>query len=239
MNNGFINPKLSFGERLEYLMKEAGINIAKKGADRELSIRMYNEGVFQYNSEDYDTKNKNIDTARRRIEEHRKVASASEISGRWLKAYCDYFHCSADYLFGYIELSTHEKTNINKATGLSDKPIQVLQEMKESPFGRRLLASLEILVLDVKKYNGDKYYKRFLELFSDFLHFSGDDNKIYSFNKNGEIKEEKPTYDEYGNKKFNKDRVTITSDRLKYMFIMEITDTLEHIKEEYDKNPKF
>lgn len=124
MINGFSSPKLSFGERLEYLMKQDGINIVKKGADRELSKRMYNKGVLHYSGEDYDTKNKNINTARRRIEEHRKVESASNISGYWLKAYCDYFHCSADYLFGYIELPTHEKTNIKNATGLSVKAIE-------------------------------------------------------------------------------------------------------------------
>lgn len=148
-------------------------------------------------------------------------------------------NCSLDYLFGRIECTKHDIQFIHDYTGLSEKAIQILHKMKGSSFGRRLLASLEILILDVEKFSGDKYYKRFLELFSDYLQFSGDDNKRYLFSKDGEIKEEKPTHDEYGNKKFNKDHVTITSDRLKYMFIMEIEDTLKCLKEEYDKNPHF
>ena len=149
------------------------------------------------------------------------------------------YHVSIDYLLCRSNCTSVDNHYISLKTGLSDKAIQVLQKMKNSSFGRRLLASLEILVLDVEKFSGDKYYKRFLELFSDFLLFSGDDNKIYSISKNGEIKEENPHYDKYGNKKFNKDCVTITSDRLKYIYIMEITDTLKCLKEEYDKNPKF
>lgn len=156
-----------------------------------------------------------------------------------LEKLCNFFHCNIDFLLGNIECKTHDMQFIHDNTGLSEKAIQILQKLKCSSFGRRLLASLEILILDIEKFSGDKYYKRFLELFSDYLQFSGDNNKRYSFSKNGEIKEEKPTHDEYGNKKFNKDHVTITSDRLKYMFIMEIEDTLKCLKEGYDKNPHF
>lgn len=156
-----------------------------------------------------------------------------------IKKICIVLKCSSDYLLGLDNCTTKDTQFIHDKTGLSEKAIQTLQKMKRSSFGRRLLASLEILLLDMEKFSGDKYYKRFLELFSDYLQFSGDDNKRYSFSKNGEIKEEKPTHDEYGNKKFNKDHVTITSDRLKYMFIMEIEDTLKCLKEEYDKSPHF
>ena len=152
---------------------------------------------------------------------------------------CTVLNCSSDYLFGLDSCTTKDIQFIHDRTGLSEKVIQILQKLKGSQFGRRLLASLEILVLDIEKFNGDKYYKRFLCLFSDYLQFSGDNNKRYLFSKNGEIEEEKPTYDEYGNKKFDKDRVTITPDRLKYMFIMEMEDTLKYLKEEYDKNPHF
>ncbi len=152
---------------------------------------------------------------------------------------CIVFKCSSDYLLGLDNCTTKDTQFIHDKTGLSEKVIQIIQKMKRSSFGRRLLASLEILVLDIEKFNGDKYYKRFLELFSDYLQFSGDNNKRYSFSKNGEIKEERPTHDEFGNKKFNKDRVYITSDSLKYMFIMEMEDSLKYLKREYDKNPHF
>ena len=154
--------------------------------------------------------------------------------------FCEMFNCDAAYLLcEYDDCKTYDNLYIHNETGLSEKAINVLQKLKKSPFGRRLLASLEILVLDIKKFNGDKYYKRFLWLFSDYLQFSGDTEKRYSFDSNGEIKEEKPTHDEYGNKKYNKDRVLITPDRLESMFIMEITDTLRYFKKNYDKNPYF
>ncbi len=152
---------------------------------------------------------------------------------------CNVLDCSMDYLFDYNECSQHDLQFIYEYTGLSEIAIQVLHKMQGSQFGRRLRAALEILVLDVDKFNGGKYYKRFLELFSDYLQFSGDDSKRYSFSKDGEIKKEKPTHDEFGNEKYNKDHIYITSDSLKYMFIMEMEDSLKYLKKEYDKNHNF
>lgn len=131
MNNGFENPILTFGKRLEYLMINDGINITEKGANIELSKRLYSKEVLHYSSDDYDTQNKNRDSARKRIEEHRKADSASNVSGFWLKVYCDYFHCSADYLFGYIEMPTHAETDIHAKTGLSAEAIERLMEWNE------------------------------------------------------------------------------------------------------------
>lgn len=125
MNNGFLNPDISFGKRLEFLMEEDGI-VIKRGASAELSKRLYKRGILKYNNIDYDAQNKERDNVRNRIDEHRKTDSAENISGHWLKIYCDYFHCSADYLFGYIELPTHEKTNIKNHTGLSKNAIDKL-----------------------------------------------------------------------------------------------------------------
>ncbi len=131
MENGLLNPILTFGKRLENLMKNDGINIMEKGANIELSKRLYEKGALHYSGEDYDTKNKNRDSARKRIEEHRKADSASNVSGYWLKTYCDYFHCSADYLFGYIEMPTHAETDIHAKTGLSSEAIEQLIEWNE------------------------------------------------------------------------------------------------------------
>lgn len=151
----------------------------------------------------------------------------------------DIYHVSIDYLLCHSDCTSVDNHYISLKTGLSEDAIRILQKMRCSPFGRRLIASLEILLLDMEKFSGGKYYKRFLELFSDYLHFSGNTDKRYLFSKEGEIEEEKPTFDEYGNKKYNKDRVTITTDRLEYMFIMEMEDTLKRLKEGYNKNPHF
>lgn len=45
-----------------------------------------------------------------------------------LIACCRFFNCSADYLLGFIDLPTHEKTDFNKLTGLWDNCIDTLAE---------------------------------------------------------------------------------------------------------------
>lgn len=118
----------TFGERLEKLMVEDGIDIAKKkGADTELASRMLARGCLSfYVNEYYQARN----SARTQIGRHRNAISASSLEGKWLKAYCDYFNCSADYLFGYIDLPTHADTDIQKETGLSADSINFLKAHK-------------------------------------------------------------------------------------------------------------
>lgn len=125
MSNGIL---YTFGERLEYLMEISGINISVKGSNIDLARKMMKEGCldFYVNSDSL----KRLDSTRSQIEKHRKVESAADISGKWLKAYCDYFKCSADFLFGYIDLPTHKTTDINKKTGLSKSVIENLEIMK-------------------------------------------------------------------------------------------------------------
>lgn len=119
MNNAH---ECTFGERLEKLMVEDGIDIAKKkGADTELASRMLARGCLSfYVNEYYQARN----SARTQIGRHRNAISASSLEGKWLKAYCDYFNCSADYLFGYISLPTHTNSDIAKQTGLSSDAIK-------------------------------------------------------------------------------------------------------------------
>lgn len=124
MNNVFTKPNHSFGSRLETLMKQDGIDVSKKGANTILARKMIEKGNLSFLVNE-DSK-KRIETARTRIENHRKTESAENTEGKWLKAYCDYFKCSADYLFGYIELPTHEKNNIKNHTGLSENAIDRL-----------------------------------------------------------------------------------------------------------------
>ncbi len=49
----------------------------------------------------------------------------------YLKLYCDFFGCSADYLLGYIPDKTHELTDIAESTGLSEGAIECLKEMND------------------------------------------------------------------------------------------------------------
>ncbi len=125
MKNGFSNLIPTFGQRLENLMRDDGIT-KKQGAATELSERLFEKGILEYNSPDYDNQGKQKSNVAHTIREHLKKESAGNVDGYWLKIYCDYFHCSADYLFGYIELPTHEKNNIKNHTGLSENAIDKL-----------------------------------------------------------------------------------------------------------------
>lgn len=50
------------------------------------------------------------------------------MSQKYIKAYCIIFDCSADYLLGFIDLPTKEKTDFNKLTGLWDNCMDTLAE---------------------------------------------------------------------------------------------------------------
>ena len=123
MSNGFKN---TFGQRLEYLMQASGIEITKKGANAELARNMLSKGCLPfYVNSDF---KKSCESARSRIENHRKTDFATSIEGKWLKAYCDYFKCSADYLFGYIDYPSHIETDIASVTGLNSTAIKILEK---------------------------------------------------------------------------------------------------------------
>lgn len=66
----------------------------------------------------------NLSNAYKTIRSH--VLDKSDIEITWLKNYCDFFHCSADYILGYISEPTHEITDINKSSGLSAAAISEL-----------------------------------------------------------------------------------------------------------------
>lgn len=123
MSNSFQN---TFGQRLEYLMQTSGIETTKKGANAELARNMLSKGCLPfYVNSDF---KKSCESARSRIEKHRKIDSAANIEGKWLKAYCDYFNCSADYLFEYINSPSHIETDISSVTGLSSTAIKILKK---------------------------------------------------------------------------------------------------------------
>lgn len=148
MKNVFVKPNSGFGIRLEALMKQEGIDISKKGANADLARKMIkNESLSFLVNEDM---RKRVETARSRIENHRKTDSAENIEGKWLKAYCDFFKCSADYLFGHIDFPTHTSTDISNETGLSENAIKMLHNFTTYPQGKIRLAVIDFLLRDVR-----------------------------------------------------------------------------------------
>lgn len=151
MKNEFKN---TFRERLEFLMKERGINTAEKGANTKLAKDMLKTKCLPfYVNETL----KAQESARVRIGEHRKVLSAESIEGKWLKAYCDYFGCSADFLFGYISLPTHKESDIQENINMSYSAIQKMMA------GDNYL--LDLIVNSKEYFEIDYMFNQMMELY--------------------------------------------------------------------------
>lgn len=120
--------KYDFDERLRNLMN-AYAPILKNA--NELSRAMHKRGILKYEEINREgktkTKDESIRNAEKTINNHLGKSDCKNISVEWIKHYCDFFKCSADYLLGYIDLPTHKGTDINKETGLSEDAIHGLQ----------------------------------------------------------------------------------------------------------------
>lgn len=135
MNKRFENLILAgFGERLGYLMQHdteehgGSIDPENRGASKELTKRLYKFKILEYNDSSENSKSQQINITGRTVLKH--LSSESTPETIWIKRYCEYFKCSADYLFGYIPLPTHENTDIESYTGLSNDAINALHLME-------------------------------------------------------------------------------------------------------------
>lgn len=118
-----------FGNRLWKLMEVSGIDTAKK-----LATKLYDSGynlADQRESFDYESKIRNnaIGSMERIIKEHIKADTTEKLQGKYVDAYCKFFSCSADYLFGNIDCKTHDNQFIHNQTGLSETAIGELEQL--------------------------------------------------------------------------------------------------------------
>lgn len=86
---------------------------------------------FTYNSPENNSYRQAIDTIYKRVKADLRNTDFKGTSGRYMSAYCKFFHCSADYLLGMIEMPTYTKTDIHAETGLSAEAIEQLIEWNE------------------------------------------------------------------------------------------------------------
>lgn len=86
---------------------------------------------FTYNSPENNNYRQAIDTIYKRIKVDLRNTDFKGTSGKYMLAYCKFFHCSADYLLGLIEMPTHVETDIHAKTGLSTDAIEQLIEWHE------------------------------------------------------------------------------------------------------------
>lgn len=114
-----------FKNRLRILMA-----LKKLSTARDLAKAMYDNGNITVEVGEYDDGSIAISSMARRIQEHLNWDNADRLQGRYVVAYCDYFKCSADYLFGRTTLKSDNPNVIEfcESTGLSEKSVKRLIE---------------------------------------------------------------------------------------------------------------
>lgn len=117
--------------RLWKYMRDKGIKDCKTFAYLLIDKNFYvfdNQGnkLADSTSDEYKKYYKNADTLSKTIS--RCLYHNEYKNDDLLIACCRFFNCSADYLLGFIDLPTHEKTDFNKLTGLWDNCIDTLTE---------------------------------------------------------------------------------------------------------------
>lgn len=118
------NDETLFYNRLWKLMEGHELSTA-----RELAQALYANGIIPVDSASED-KTSIIGSMARRIQEHLNLEDIDKLQGRYVKAYCDYFGCSADYLFGLspIRSGNPDVVKFCEHTGLSEKSVKRLIE---------------------------------------------------------------------------------------------------------------
>ena len=131
-----------FKNRLWKLMEKKGIFSANELA-RQLcranlvKVKIKDEELYLDENE---VMRKEVDSTVRKIQTHLKSDDTAKLQGEFVTAYCTFFGCSADYLFGNIECTTKEKQICQDLTGLSEDAIEILEKDKNSPFPYALTA---------------------------------------------------------------------------------------------------
>lgn len=217
MKIGLVNTELesnlkSFGERLKQLMSNdtkehgGGINTCERGASKVLTKRLYDFHILDYNNYSQNTEEQQRNITGRTVLKHINNEAIPETV--WIIRYCKYFHCSADYLLGYIDMPTHKNTDISAYTGLSNDAIQCLHTLY-APYeygtrdsaqeGRYDIIALNIILEDCYKRIKDKAdFATFSDITASILHDIG----IYLDSDSAKIGKQLPMIDIAGTLNF-------------------------------------
>ena len=118
-----------FKNRLWKLMENRNIFTAK-----DLAKKLYENGYVkvkqrQSYADVSEMQNSAIAATEKKIQNHLKSDTAEKLQGEFLIAYCKLFSCSADYLIGNIDETTHSLNYISHETGLTERAIRNIQSM--------------------------------------------------------------------------------------------------------------
>lgn len=122
LKNAFYFPirhDATFGERITALRENMQIKSVQKLAEEIF------EKLDKYNKTGIpETDNLTIEGIRKRIASHLKSNCNPKME--FIKEYCDFFHCEADFLLGYIDFPTRKVQSVYEVTGLNEKAIHAL-----------------------------------------------------------------------------------------------------------------
>lgn len=119
-----------FGKRLMGLMNEkrkTPPQVAEDLLDEGLvKVRRNGTRIDSGNADDLvDQRKSAVGAIVKKIRVHLKAKDASCLQGEFVMAYCKYFGCSADYLFGYTDVQTSDIDikKVCKRSGLTEKAV--------------------------------------------------------------------------------------------------------------------
>lgn len=149
-----------FKNRLWKLMEEKDIDTTKK-----LAKMLYDQKLVTVKQKySYDEPSKiygnAIGAIDKKIQKHLNADTAKELQGEFVIAYCTFFGCSSDYLFGFIDCKTHDDQFIHDETGLSVISINYLRDKARSKkFSHILGIFLKYGNFDNALFHIEKYMK--------------------------------------------------------------------------------
>lgn len=113
-----------FGQKLLQLMKESGCDTSKA-----LAIELYDRKLItvrtKLDSDIFKKRNNAIGSIEKKIRVHIHSKEATCLQGEFVRAYCEFFKCSSDYLFGYTEIKSPQISirEMCDLTGLSEEAV--------------------------------------------------------------------------------------------------------------------
>lgn len=120
------NPDI-FKERLKYLMDQNGYNANSLGTELYVKDLVQVKSHPQYYTSDDEIKKNKIGSIVKKIRDHLNPEKTI-LQAEFIYAYCEIFNCSADYLLGFSDISSHDVDvkSICEKTGLSQQAVENL-----------------------------------------------------------------------------------------------------------------
>lgn len=121
-----------FGQKLMNLMQESGCDTPKALATKLFEAKLVT--VKTRGNNIYKNKDNAIGSVEKKIRNHLHANDANCLQGEFVRAYCTFFQCSADYLFGYTDIRTPsiDVRKMCEMTGLSEKTISRFIQCNDS-----------------------------------------------------------------------------------------------------------